>query len=498
MGIIIRQSFKATIVNYIGMLLGAFNIIILFPLVLTSTQIGLIRLLFDVALLFATFAQLGISVTMVRFFPFFKDKENKHNGYFFFTIAQPLVGFILTCTLVLLFKDSIINKYTANSPLFVDYFYWLFPLAFFTLFLIYFETVSSLVSRIVIPKLIREVFVRVLVILSLILFYFKTIEFSTLVIIQIAIYLIALIANYIYASRMIEISLKPNFKIFTKSFKKEVATYTSFTIVSSLSGMIVASIVTLMLGAQEGLASTGVWSISLFVALFIDSPHRAIISITTPILSEALSENNFDKVKDIASRTSSIQFLISSLIYLCVVANIDNLFTFMPNGDEFRTGTSVIILVGAAKLIEMISGLNSPIIGFKYFRFALFFSVIVATVSITTNFYFIPKYSIKGAAIATLLTTAIVHGIMHIFLAWRFKFTPINKGILYTLILMLLLFGLNAFLPPMGHPIIDTFIRCSVLSGLYVFIAYRIKISSEINDQIDNLLVLAKEKFNKE
>ena len=220
MGIIIRQSFKATIVNYIGMLLGAFNIIILFPLVLTSTEIGLIRLLFDVALLFATFAQLGISVTMVRFFPYFKNDEKKHNGFFFFTIAQPLIGFITTCTLVLVFKEAIISKYSANSPLFVDYFYWLFPLAFFTLFLIYFETVSSLVSRIVVPKLIREVVVRILVILSLFVFYFGWISFSTLVIFQISIYLIALIANYIYASKMIEISLKPDFSIITPEFKK--------------------------------------------------------------------------------------------------------------------------------------------------------------------------------------------------------------------------------------------------------------------------------------
>jgi len=495
MGIIIRQSIKATIVNYIGMLLGAFNIIILFPLVLTSTEIGLIRLLFDVALLFATFAQLGISVTMVRFFPYFKNDEKKHNGFFFFTLVQPLIGFIITCTLVLAFKDDIISKYSANSPLFVDYFYWLFPLAFFTLFLIYFETVSSLVSRIVVPKLLREVVVRILVILSLFTFYFKWINFDTLIIFQISIYLIALIANYLYARKMIDISLKPDFNIFTPEFKKEIITYTSFTIVSSISGMIVASIVTLMLGAQEGLASTGIWSISLFVALFIDSPHRAIISITTPILSEALSENNFDKVKDIATRTSSIQFLISALIYLCVVSNIDNLFTFMPNGEEFRIGGSVIILVGAAKLIEMISGLNSPIIGFKYFRFALFFSIIVAIVSVSTNFYFIPRFSIKGAGIATLLTTFIVHGIMHVFLAWRFKFTPLNKGIFYTLTLMLLLFGLNSFIPQMGHPVIDTIIRCTVLCGLYISVAYKIKISEEINGQIDNFIQLARQKF---
>lgn len=496
MGIIIRQSFKATIVNYIGMVLGAFNVVILFPLVFTPTEIGLTGILVDVALLFASFAQFGVNNTMVRFFPKFKSDEQKHNGFFFFSMAQALLGFLLTALLVWVYKDDIMARYVVNSPLFTDYFLWLFPLTFFTLFQIYFETVASLANRIVVPKLIREVLVRILVIITCALYFFNWIDFHTVVLLNIAIYLIAMIANYFYAKGIIEISFKPDFNILTKSFKKEIVTYTSYTIVSSMSGIIVASLVTLILGAQEGLASTGIWRISLFVALFIDMPHRAIISITTPILSEALTHEQYDKVKDIATRTSSVQFLISSLIYLLVVSNIDNLFSVMPNGDEFRAGSSVILFVGASKLVEMISGLNSPIIGFKYFRFGLVFNVIVAVVSITANFYFIPLYSIKGAALATLTTAVVVHGIMHIFLAWRFQFTPLNKGILYTLLLLLFMLGINWFIPSMGHPILDGFLRCLILGTVYVLLAYRLKISPEINEIVEKFLKL-NQRFNK-
>jgi O-antigen/teichoic acid export membrane protein len=496
MGIIIRQSFKATIVNYIGMLLGAFNVVFLFPLVLTSTQIGLLGLLIDVALLFSSFAQLGVSFTMVKFFPYFKDAGKKHNGFFFLTIAQSLIGFFITALIVLIFRDEIVSKYS-NSPLFIEYFNWIFPLTFFTLFLIYFETVSSLTNRIVIPKLIREVMMRVLVISSLILFYFDLIEFHLLVVLQIGIYLIALVANFLYARKRIEISLKPDFRLITKSFRREIALFTTYTGISTWCGIIVASVVSLVLGSQEGLSSNGIWRITLFVALFIDSPHRAIISVTTPILAESLSNKDFVKVKDIATRTSAIQFLISSLIYLLVVSNIDNLFSVMPNGEEYRIGGSVIILVGAAKLVEMISGLNSSILTFKYFRFGLFFSIVVALVSVSTNLYFIPRFSITGAAIATLLTTVVVHGIMHLFLAWRFKFTPLNKGILHTLFLMLALFGLNWFIPQMGHPIIDTALRCLILGMLYISLVYRLKISKEINEQISNLLETVISKFRK-
>lgn len=488
MGIIIRQSFKATIVNYIGMVMGAFNIVILFPLVFTPTEIGLTGILVDVALLFASFAQLGVNNTMVRFFPKFKNDEKKHNGFFFFSMAQALLGFVLTALIVWIYKEDIKARYVVNSPLFTDYFLWLFPLTFFTLFQIYFETVASLANRIVIPKLIREVLVRILVIITCALYFFKWIDFHTVVILNIAIYLIAMIANYFYARSIIEISFKPDYSILTKSFKKEIVTYTSYTIVSSMSGIIVASLVTLILGAQEGLASTGIWRISLFVALFIDMPHRAIISITMPILSEALAHEQYDKVKDIATRTSAVQFLISSLIYLLVVSNIDNLFAVMPNGEEFKAGSSVIIFVGASKLVEMISGLNSPIIGFKYFRFGLVFNVVVALVSIAANFYFIPRYSIKGAALATLTTAVVVHGIMHAFLAWRFHFTPLKKGILVTLILLLGMIGINFLLPALSHPIADGIYRCAILGIGYVYLAYRLKISPEINENVEKFL----------
>lgn len=489
MGIIIRQGFKATIVNYIGVVLGAFNTMYLFPLILTSSEIGLVRLLSDIALLFSSVAQFGLSVNMVKFFPSFKDDNKDHNGFFFITFLLPIIGFLITSLVVYFYKDQILTYYATNSPMIIDFFQYIFPMALGMMFMVYFETTASLVNRIAIPKFIREVLIRILVIGSLLAYYGKLIDFRTFVLFQVVIYLIAAVVNFIYARKLIHISLKPDFSLFTPAFTKELSTYSIYTIIGSLSTIVVAKIDTIMIGSMEGLSSTGIYSISFFIALFIETPHRALISIAMPILSEALNDNNFDKVKEISRSTSANQFLIASFFYVNIVANINNLFAMMPHGNEYIAGKYVIILVGAAKLIEMISGLNSPIVGFKYFRFALFISIFVSVLMVITNLIFIPIFSITGAAIATLLTTFIIHTLLHVFLYWRFDFTPITRKIILNLILMLLLLFASSFIDRMFNKWADLFIRCSILSTLFLWISYKLALSPELNKLADSYIL---------
>lgn len=489
MGVIIRQSFKATIANYIGVVLGAFNTLFLFPLILTSTEIGLIRLLSDIALLFSSVAQFGISVNMIKFFPAFKNDEKNHNGFFFFTLLQPIVGFLITSLMVLLFKDQILSYYAANSPLILSFFNYVFPFALSILFLVYLETTSSLVNRIAVPKFIREVLIRIMVISSLFIYYMKWINFEWLVISQVLIYVVAVLVNLFYANRLIPIRLKPDFSLFTPKFTREVVVYSLFTVVGSLSSIIVAKIDTIMIGSMEGLSNTGIYSISFFIALFIETPHRALITIAMPILSEAINKNDFVKIKDISTRTSVNQFLIASFLFLMIIANIDNLFSIMPHGAEYSAGKYVVVLIGVTKLIEMISGLNSPLIGFRHYKFGLFITLLISVLMIVTNLYFIPKYSITGAAIATLISTFVVHLLMHLFVIFRMKFSPVNKEVVINAVMLGLLLGLNYFIPFIFNVWIDILIRSSLLGVFFLFATYQLKLSHDLNELVDTRLL---------
>ena len=71
MGVIIRQSIKGTLVNYLGVAIGFVTIFFVLTSYLNTEEVGLTRVLIDAAVLFSSFAQIGTGSSIVRFFPYF-------------------------------------------------------------------------------------------------------------------------------------------------------------------------------------------------------------------------------------------------------------------------------------------------------------------------------------------------------------------------------------------------------------------------------------------
>ena len=162
MGIIIRQSIKGTIVNYVGIAIGFFTTFFVLTRFLTAEEIGLTRVLIDAAMLLSGLAQLGTSSSIIRYHPYFKNEAKKDHGFFFWSLVVPFIGFLIFGVLYLILKVPIETLFSEKSPLFVNYYYLVLPLAFFMLYLAVFETNANVLMRIVVPKLVREVIVRVL------------------------------------------------------------------------------------------------------------------------------------------------------------------------------------------------------------------------------------------------------------------------------------------------------------------------------------------------
>ena len=129
MGIVIRQSLKASIVTYLGTAIGTFNVIFLYNQFLNQNEVGLIAgALVSIPLIFASFTQLGIPQLAVRFFPHFDDPENGHNGFFTFLLIAPLFGLSLFTLGYLSLKETLNSLYADTSPLLPRYFYYIIPL----------------------------------------------------------------------------------------------------------------------------------------------------------------------------------------------------------------------------------------------------------------------------------------------------------------------------------------------------------------------------------
>ena len=133
MGIIARQSIRGTIVTYMGVFVGFLTTFFVLTRFLTAEEIGLARVLIDVATLLCGLMQLGTSSSIIRFFPYFKPQEedtedSSKNGFFFWTIVVPFIGFLIFCLLYWALHVPISNLFAEKSQLFVDYYYLVLPL----------------------------------------------------------------------------------------------------------------------------------------------------------------------------------------------------------------------------------------------------------------------------------------------------------------------------------------------------------------------------------
>ena len=83
MGVIIRQSIKATIFNYVGAFIGFLTTFFILTKYVEPEVIGLTKVLYEVAALIAGFAQLGTSASAMRFSLISKIRRITTTGSFF-------------------------------------------------------------------------------------------------------------------------------------------------------------------------------------------------------------------------------------------------------------------------------------------------------------------------------------------------------------------------------------------------------------------------------
>ena len=160
MGIIAKQSIKGTIVTYLGVAIGFVTTFFVLTHFLTTEEVGLVRVLIDAATLLASLASLGTGSSIIRFYPYFRNSGEdgkSDSGFFFFTVLVPLIGFAGFALLYGLCYAPLSAWFAEKSPMFVEYYYLVLPMAFFLLYQTIFETNANVLMRIVVPRFVLKV-----------------------------------------------------------------------------------------------------------------------------------------------------------------------------------------------------------------------------------------------------------------------------------------------------------------------------------------------------
>lgn len=502
MGIVIRQSIKGTIVNYIGSFVGFILTFFISLHFLTEEEIGFARVLVDAALLFSTLAQLGTNSSILRFYPYFKNSEKKDHGFFFWTLLIPFIGFCIVLTVFLVFRNTVIGVFEAKSPLFADYYNYVIPLAFLMLYISVFETNSNVLMRIVVPKFIREIAIRLMLIVVYLLYAFKILTLTQFVGAYCLVYGIALLLNIIYLFSQKKVSLIPDAKHISKPLRKDFLFYTAFLVTAALSTAITPMLNTFFLSAKMGLSFTGVFSVATYIAAIIEIPYRSLGAITQPHISQAVKENDFRAANQLCKSVSLHQLLIGSFIFFLIWINIDVIFQIIPNGENYAAGKWVVFFIGMSRLFTSVFSVGTTVLTYsKYYYYSLIFTFILTAIAITLNIVFIPIWGITGAALASLLSNLFYFFLLLSLVYWKVKTSPFSMNQLKVIAIVLALFLLNylwtLFISPMFAqlPMKELYIQildrlcCSILLlGIGILTVYKLHISAHVN-QIANKTV---------
>lgn len=268
------------------------------------------------------------------------------------------------------------------------------------------------------------------------------------------------------------------------------------------SATIIANIDSLMLSAYSGLGSAGMYTIAFFIAAVIEIPKRSISQVVIPIVSQANKDGDIPKLKELYQKTSLNQMIIGGLLFLGIWCNIDNIFKIIPNGEIFSPGKWVVFWIGLSKLFDMATGVNQEIIRTsKYYKIDLFFYIFLAAAAVLTNYIFIPKFGITGAAVASAISIFLFNSIRFLFLLYVFKIQPFSAGTLKMLSIFALTLLVNSFINPLDSFIWDLIFRSVLIFCLFVGFTLLLRVSEDMRKiihailiRINNLILLLRSK----
>ena len=481
MGIVRNQSIKNSINFYIGMSIGALNIVLIYPNVFNDQpeHWGLLSILVAYSTVIATFSGLGIPKTFVRFFPSIQDKGQ----LYFLSFITPCFGFLLAFLAYLIFKEDLYSLLNANSLL-RDNFIYIFLLVFFISFYDVLTSISRSYLDASTPVFLNEIFLKIYCLIILLIHGFKLIGFTTFL--QLYVFGFFLKFLLLFIIQLLRGNLF--FKTSISSLKiKELMIYGSYVLMGGGSVILVARLDMMMIGAFLDLEQVAFYTLAFYIGSAIKVPGRSVVSISVPLLAKAWEEGNIEQIHTIYTKSAINQLIIGGVFFLCVWINIDLIFSMLP--EKFSHGKWVVLYIGLSQLFNVASGVNGAIIvNSKYYKYDLVTNLLLVVFTITSNYILIPIYGINGAALATALSVFLFNVIRLIIIKVKMNIQPFTINTFYTILLLIIILLLSNLLPFSGNIYFDLIWRTIVIISVVTPIIIASKLSNDINQIVIDIV----------
>jgi O-antigen/teichoic acid export membrane protein len=490
MGTIQQKSIQSTAIILIGFAIGAFNMLILSPKILTPEQLGLTRVITDAGLTLATLCTLGSLPVIYKFFPFYRSYlKTEKNDLPFVTIMICLAGLIIIGFIGWFTRDLIVRKFSAKSPLFVEYSFLVYPFCFLMLGYIWLESFAISMRKSAWSNGLRELLPRISFSVLLICLAVNAISDKLFYAFFSFSFLLPVIILFIVLRKTKQFFFVPVISPLTNRLAGKMTNFGLFVFGAQFLNLLSRTVDTFILTAKgdRGLTDTAIFTIATYVVTLMEIPQRSMNSVTIPVLAEAWKNKDLPHIKRIYQKSVTNLLVVGLMMFGLIWLNLHNIGSFL--GKNFSGIESVILLMGIGKLIDLGTGANSQIIGTSNFwRVDFTTNVIYTIVALPMNYLLITKFGLIGAAYSTVIALTFYNCLRYGFLWFKFGMQPYTVKDLWAILIVVIAVLLVNNLPIQKNIFWDALGRSTFFCLIIVPALYFLKVSIQINEAIEKLL----------
>ena len=483
MGVVVKQSFWSTFISYAGVIVGYVNTLYFRAEYFTLDQIGLFILITANAMIVSPLSSFGMSSSFMKFFPAFEEKDRNRFLSLLFLIT--LLGNVLILSVGFLMKDIIAIRYIDSAPTYIDYLFVtaivIFANSLFELFFSY----SRSILKVIFPSFLRDIYLRLGSMCLVLGYAFELWNFDSAIIGLGIVYFSAFLL--LFFQLVLLHRFRFEFSFHFPGWGPKLLQFGIYSMLLAASFALVNNLSYDQITAAIGAEATGIFTTCFFIATIVEMPRRNMAKVITPFISLEMENKNLAEVKSLYQRSSITMSIIGILIFIGICTNLDNLFDFIPKGDQFISGYWVVLIVCLTKLLMMIFSFSGEIINFSHlYRYNLIFQVLAALLLGILNYFLIPVWGINGAAMSYFIAITVQIILKTAFVKFHFGMLPIVRSHLWLLLISVLVIVLAYWFDASLHPVVTIGIRAFLTTLIFVPLVYHFKISTDFNRLIDS------------
>jgi len=492
MGIIKRQGLKSTIVNFVGVIIGALSMLTVYSL--NPDLHGYAQWLYNISVLLLPFATFGLLTLVVKYFPSYSKSDKKnYNGFLSLILSGLVITYVLFLVFWFFFKKQLISLLAwariPNTDIIEENEVYLLGLLGLMILLRLLVSQSWNGLRIVVPDIIEKLGFKIF--LPLLILAFIYMEFSKAVFAYaiLGFFLMAVILMIIYLKYLGMLNFGKVKKPVGGHSYKEMGKFAIFSNLNQLGATMATRLDGIMIPLFIDWASNSFYTKALFVANVLDVPTRSLNQIAAPIISKAWEEDDRKEISMIYKKAGNNLFLIGAFVFLVIWFVLDDLVQLSLDPSTFPMIRSIFLVLAFTKIVDMLTSVNTHILIYsKAYKWNLVFLLLLGAINIYLNLKFIPTYGIVGAAYATGISICCYNLAKTIFIYIRFGMQPFTASNLKTVVLLLIFLGIYQFIPDSGSPWINLIYKSVFVGIAYLSLAYFWKVSDDANEMGINIL----------